>query len=156
MVHHGGLKRAPHLLRLYHLTLFGEKQQICELIVHNNAVILHPEPNDIGSALQSNSKTKRKMMNKEMALSTRHGIWQSIADKMYHFNEMLSAPLQMICNYYSLVLERRLNIRQTWALLEAQAAFFLGILPVGYAFVLRAVALVWLIIALKKCKRILA
>lgn len=96
------------------------------------------------------------MMNKEMALSTRHGIWQSIADKMYHFNEMLSTPLQMICNYYSLVLERRLNIRQTWALLEAQAAFFLGILPVGYAFVLRAVALVWLIIALKKCKRILA
>ena len=91
-----------------------------------------------------------------MILTTRHSIWQAIADKMYHLSDVIIRPIEMLRDYYSIVLERNLNMRQTWALIEAQAAFFLGILPVGYAFILRAVALVWFIIALKKCRKLLA
>ncbi|MBR7018678.1 MAG: ATP-binding protein [Prevotella sp.] len=96
------------------------------------------------------------MMNKEMILTTRQSIWQAMADKMNYFSDVIIRPIEMLRDYYSLVLERNLNMRQTWALIEAQAAFFLGILPVGYAFILRAVALVWFIIALKKCRKLLA
>ncbi len=96
------------------------------------------------------------MMNKEMILTTRQSIWQAIADKMNYFSDVIIRPIEKLRDYYSLVLERNLNMRQTWALIEAQTAFFLGILPVGYAFILRAVALVWFIIALKKCRKLLA
>ena len=91
-----------------------------------------------------------------MILTTRHSIWQAIADKMYHLLDVIIRPIEILRDYYSLVLERNLNMRQTWVLIEAQTAFFLGILPVGYAFILRAVALVWFIIALKKCRKLLA
>ena len=95
------------------------------------------------------------MHNKEMILSTPWGS-RLIADKLSRIVEMVNRPVNLLRQYYAQVLERELNMRQTWALIEAQVAFFLGVMPVGYAFVLRAVALLWLVVAVKKCRRLLA
>jgi hypothetical protein len=62
----------------------------------------------------------------------------------------------MLRGYYARVLEREIDMHQTWALIEAQVAFFLGVMPVGYDFPLRAAALVWFVVAVKKCRRLLA
>lgn len=95
------------------------------------------------------------MHNKEMILSTPWGS-RLIADKLSRIVEMVNRPVNLLRQYYAQVLERDLNMHQTWALIEAQVAFFLGVMPVGYAFVLRAVALLWLVVAVKKCRRLLA
>ena len=95
------------------------------------------------------------MHNKEMILSTPWGS-RLIADKLSRIVEMVNRPVNLLRQYYAQVLERELNMRQTWALIEAQVAFFLGVMPVGYAFTLRAVALLWLVVAVKKCRRLLA
>lgn len=95
------------------------------------------------------------MHNKEMILSTPWGS-RLIADKLSRIVEMVNRPVNLLRQYYAQVLERDLNMHQTWALIEAQVAFFLGVMPVGYAFVVRAVALLWLVVAVKKCRRLLA
>ena len=38
-------------------------------------------------------------------------------------------PVEWLRQYYSSVLERNINMRQTWNLIEVQAAFFAGIMP---------------------------
>ena len=58
-------------------------------------------------------------------------------------------------DFYSKQLERNINRRQTLALLEAQLAFFLGIMPVDMPMTLRIAFTVWTVVAVKKCKRCL-
>ncbi|MBR5038853.1 MAG: hypothetical protein IKX65_09055 [Prevotella sp.] len=93
--------------------------------------------------------------NKEMILTAPFGS-HFIADKLNRIVEMVNRPVNLLRQYYAQVLERELNMRQTWSLIEAQTAFFLGVMPVGYAFPLRAAALVWLIVAVRKCRQQLA
>lgn len=94
-------------------------------------------------------------MNKEMVLTTsRSG--RFVAEMMSKVAENVNRPVNLLRTYYAQVLERDLNMHQTWALIEAQVAFFLGVMPVGYVLPLRAAALLWLIVAVKKCHRLLA
>ena len=58
-----------------------------------------------------------------------------------------------VADFYSKQLERNINRRQTLALLEAQLAFFLGIMPVDMPMTLRIAFTVWTVVAVKKCKR---
>ena len=58
-------------------------------------------------------------------------------------------------DFYSKQLERNINRRQTLALLEAQLAFFLGIIPIDMPMALRIAFTVWTVVAVKKCKRCL-
>ena len=58
-----------------------------------------------------------------------------------------------VTDFYSKQLERNINRRQTLALLEAQLAFFLGIMPVDMPMTLRIAFTVWTVVAVKKCKR---
>ena len=58
-----------------------------------------------------------------------------------------------VTDFYSKQLERNINRRQTLALLEAQLAFFLGIMPVDMPMALRIAFTVWTVVAVKKCKR---
>ena len=95
------------------------------------------------------------MHNKEIILSTPWGS-RLIADKLSRIVEMVNRPVNLLSQYYAQVLERELNMRQTWSLIEAQVAFFLGVMPVGYAFPLRTAALIWLIVAVRKCRQQLA
>lgn len=63
--------------------------------------------------------------------------------------------MNTVTDFYSKQLERRVNRRQTIALLEAQLAFFLGIMPIDMPMVLRIAFTIWTVVAVKKCKRCL-
>lgn len=62
-------------------------------------------------------------------------------------------PIEWLCFYYSDVLERKLTMRQTWLLINAQLAFGAAFFPVEAPWVVRIGCLVWVVSALLKCKR---
>ena len=64
-------------------------------------------------------------------------------------------PVEWLRQYYSSVLERDINMRQTWNLIEVQTAFFAGIMPANYSLWLRAACCAWFLWALKRCRRML-
>ena len=62
-------------------------------------------------------------------------------------------PIEWLSSYYSDVLERKLTMRQTWLLINAQLAFGAAFFPVEAPWVVRIGCLVWVVSALLKCKR---
>ena len=62
-------------------------------------------------------------------------------------------PIEWLCSYYSNVLERKLTMRQTWLLINAQLAFDAAFFPVEAPWVVRIGCLAWVVSALLKCKR---
>ena len=54
--------------------------------------------------------------------------------------------------YYSSVLGQQVTLRQTFLLLNAQAAFLFTVFPLDCSFVLRLLCVVWLVSALLKCR----
>ena len=64
-------------------------------------------------------------------------------------------PIEWLCSYYSNVLDRKLTMRQTWLLVNAQLAFGAAFFPVEAPWVVRIGCLVWVVSALLKCKRVL-
>lgn len=62
-------------------------------------------------------------------------------------------PIEWLCSYYSDVLDRKLTMRQTWLLINAQLAFGAASFPVEAPWVVRIGCLVWVVSALLKCKR---
>lgn len=64
-----------------------------------------------------------------------------------------SAPVNWLRKYYSSCLDREISVRQVWLLLNAQAAFFMTAFPVSCPIILRMAFLVWLLHALRLCKR---
>ena len=64
-------------------------------------------------------------------------------------------PIEWLCSYYSNVLDRKLTMRQTWLLINAQLAFGAAFFPVEAPWVVRIGCLVWVVSALLKCKRVL-
>ena len=57
-----------------------------------------------------------------------------------------------LCKYYSDVLERDLNLRQTWLLVNAQLAFACAVLPAESPLLLRAACCGWFLHAVLKCR----
>lgn len=57
--------------------------------------------------------------------------------------------------YYSKALDRELSMRQTWLLVNAQAAFFFTFLPAEAPWVFRAVGALWLWKVIAACKKTL-
>lgn len=68
---------------------------------------------------------------------------------------MLSAPLRILGRYYSLVLERDVDMRQTKAITEAQLAFFATVLPAEMPILLHVAACIWFIMSLRKCRSLI-
>ena len=62
-------------------------------------------------------------------------------------------PIEWLCSYYSDVLDRKLTMRRTWLLINAQLAFGAAFFPVEAPWVVRIGCLVWVVSALLKCKR---
>lgn len=62
-------------------------------------------------------------------------------------------PIEWLCCYYSDVLDRKLTMRQTWLLINAQLAFGAAFFPMEAPWVVRIGCLVWVVSALLKCKR---
>lgn len=66
-----------------------------------------------------------------------------------------SAPVRLLARYYSSVLEKEVSTRQTWHLIEVQAAFFAGIFPADISIALRLLAAVWFVSSLVRCRKAL-
>lgn len=78
-----------------------------------------------------------------------------IAAAMQQVMETAKKPAKRLCRYYSSVLERQLNLRQTWLLVNAQLAFTFAVLPVESPMLLRAACCGWFLHAVLKCKEAL-
>ena len=87
-----------------------------------------------------NSK-KEVCLNSEKEISLNSGM------------KKICRPIEWLCSYYSDVLERKLTMRQTWLLINAQLAFGAAFFPVEAPWVVRIGCLAWVISALLKCKR---
>lgn len=88
-----------------------------------------------------NSKMKEGSLNSEKEISLNSGI------------KKVCRPIERLCSYYSDVLDRKLTMRQTWLLINAQLAFGAAFFPVEAPWVVRIGCLVWVVSALLKCKR---
>jgi hypothetical protein len=71
---------------------------------------------------------------------------------MENVKKVANRPVEWLRLYYSSVLERDVNMRQTWSLIEVQVSFFAGIMPANYSLLLRAAFCVWFLMALKRCR----
>lgn len=88
-----------------------------------------------------NSGMKEISLNSEKEISLNSGM------------KKICRPIEWLCSYYSDVLERKLTMRQTWLLINAQLAFGAAFFPVEAPWVVRIGCLVWVVSALLKCKR---
>ena len=87
-----------------------------------------------------NSK-KEVCLNSEKEISLNSGM------------KKICRPIEWLCSYYSDVLDRKLTMRQTWLLINAQLAFGAAFFPVEAPWVVRIGCLAWVVSALLKCKR---
>ena len=71
---------------------------------------------------------------------------------MENVKKVANRPVEWLRQYYSSVLERDINMRQTWSLIEVQVAFFAGIMPANYSLLLRAAFCAWFLMVLKRCR----
>lgn len=88
-----------------------------------------------------NSKMKDECLNSEKEISLNSGM------------KKVCRPIEWLCSYYSDVLDRKLTMRQTWLLINAQLAFGAAFFPVESPWVVRIGCLAWVVSALLKCKR---
>ena len=97
-----------------------------------------------------NSYAKKESLNsyaKEVSLNSEKEICLNSCMKE------VCRPIEWLCSYYSNVLERKLTMRQTWLLINAQLAFGAAFFPVEAPWVVRICCLAWVVSALLKCKR---
>ena len=97
--------------------------------------------NSYAKKVRLNSGMKEISLNSEKEISLNSGM------------KKICRPIEWLCSYYSDVLERKLTMRQTWLLINAQLAFGAAFFPVEAPWVVRIGCLVWVVSALLKCKR---
>ena len=92
---------------------------------------------------------------KEVCLNSKKEVYLN-SEKEISLNsgmKKVCRPIEWLCSYYSNVLDRKLTMRQTWLLINAQLAFGAAFFPVEAPWVVRIGCLVWVVSALLKCKR---
>ncbi|MGN1262625.1 MAG: ATP-binding protein [Prevotella sp.] len=94
-------------------------------------------------------------MERLMTIPTGMAVAKSAAELTKRMNGMIISCMEPLRKYYSDVLGKQISWHQMRALLEAQTAFVACILPADFSLVLRAVFGAWLLMALKKCRRLL-
>lgn len=62
-------------------------------------------------------------------------------------------PVRFLRDFYSAALERRVSMRQTWQLIEAQVAFFCGIIPADVSVAFRLLCLAWFLSAVMRYRK---
>ena len=113
--------------------------------------------NSYAKKVSLNSCMKKICLNseKEVCLNSEKEICLN-SEKEISLNSCMKKvcrPIEWLCSYYSNVLERKLTMRQTWLLINAQLAFGAAFFPVEAPWVVRIGCLVWVVSALLKCKR---
>ena len=105
--------------------------------------------------LNSEKEVSLNSCMKEVCLNSKKEVCLN-NEKEISFNsgmKKVCRPIEWLCSYYSDVLERKLTMRQTWLLINAQLAFGAAFFPVESPWVVRIGCLVWVVSALLKCKR---
>lgn len=97
-----------------------------------------------------NSDMKKVSLNSEMKEASLNSEKEI---RLYSGMKKVCRPIEWLCSYYSNVLDRKLTMRQTWLLVNAQLAFGAAFFPVEAPWVVRIGCLVWVVSALQKCKR---
>ena len=113
--------------------------------------------NSYAKKVSLNSSMKEVYLNseKEVCLNSEKEICLD-SEKEVSLNSCMKEvcrPIEWLCSYYSNVLERKLTMRQTWLLINAQLAFGAAFFPVEAPWVVRIGCLAWVVSALLKCKR---
>lgn len=113
--------------------------------------------NSYAKDLRLNSGMKEISLNseKKICLDSEKEICLNSMKEVYLNSCMkkVCRPIEWLCSYYSNVLDRKLTMRQTWLLVNAQLAFGAAFFPVESPWVVRIGCLVWVVSALLKCKR---
>ena len=105
--------------------------------------------------LNSEKEVSLNSCMKEVCLNSKKEVCLN-SEKEIRLNSCMKEvcrPIEWLCSYYSNVLERKLTMRQTWLLINAQLAFGAAFFPVEAPWVVRIGCLVWVVSALLKCKR---
>ena len=105
--------------------------------------------------LNSEKEVSLNSCMKEVCLNSKKEVYLN-SEKEISLNsgmKKVCRPIEWLCSYYSDVLERKLTMRQTWLLINAQLAFGAAFFPVEATWVVRIGCLVWVVSALLKCKR---
>ena len=105
--------------------------------------------------LNSEKEVSLNSCMKEVCLNSKKELCLN-SDKEISLNsgmKKICRPIEWLCSYYSNVLDRKLTMRQTWLLINAQLAFGAAFFPVEAPWVVRIGCLVWVVSALLKCKR---
>ena len=108
------------------------------------------------ACLNSYAKEVRLNSEKEVCLNSMKEESLNSYAKKVSLNSCMKEvcrPIEWLCSYYSDVLDRKLTMRQTWLLINAQLAFGAAFFPVEAPWVVRIGCLVWVVSALLKCKR---
>lgn len=113
--------------------------------------------NSYAKKVSLNSCMKKICLNseKEVCLNSEKEICLN-SEKEISLNSCMKEvcrPIEWLCSYYSNVLERKLTMRQTWLLINAQLAFGAAFFPVEAPWIVRIGCLAWVVSALLKCKR---
>ena len=113
--------------------------------------------------LNSEKEVSLNSCMKEVCLNSMKEVCLNSKKEVYLNNEKeislnsgmkkICRPIEWLCSYYSDVLDRKLTMRQTWLLINAQLAFGAAFFPVESPWVVRIGCLVWVVSALLKCKR---
>ena len=115
--------------------------------------------NSYAKKVRLNSYAKEVSLNSEKEISlnsyAKEVSLNSYAKKVSLNSGMkkVCRPIEWLCSYYSNVLDRKLTMRQTWLLVNAQLAFGAAFFPVEAPWGVRIGCLVWVVSALLKCKR---
>ena len=105
--------------------------------------------------LNSEKEVSLNSCMKEVCLNSKKEVYLN-SEKEISLNsgmKKVCRPIEWLCSYYSNVLDRKLTMRQTWLLINAQLAFGAAFFPVEAPWVVRIGCLVWVVSALLKCKR---
>ena len=94
-------------------------------------------------------------MEKQMTIPTGMATAKSVAEMTRRMSAVMTSCMEPLRKYYSDVLGKEISWTQMRALLEAQTALLACILPADYSLALRSLFGVWLVMALKKCRRLL-
>ena len=105
--------------------------------------------------LNSEKEVSLNSCMKDVCLNSKKEVYLN-SEKEISLNNCMKKvcrPIEWLCSYYSDVLDRKLTMRQTWLLINAQLAFGAAFFPVEAPWVVRIGCLVWVVSALLKCKR---
>lgn len=91
-------------------------------------------------------------MKKEMTMqvSTMENVSSTSGIRM--MMDMVMSFIAIFRNYYSSVLEYKLNNKQAMLILNAQFAFLFTVFPIQSSAYIRIICLAWLVTALLQCK----